>query len=86
MLRLRRHPIKANPVKTGDAKPWVFDHTQVVDHDCQAAEDHKSKFVSIRPGFNQPGFFVGCLQGWDLHGLSLDIPASQEAILRMYRP
>ncbi len=30
-------PIKANPVKAGDAKPWVYRHN--CDNDCQAAEE-----------------------------------------------
>ena len=24
--RIRQHPIKANPAKAGDAKPWVYSH------------------------------------------------------------
>jgi hypothetical protein len=28
---------RANPVKTGDAKPWVYRHNS--DHDCQVAEN-----------------------------------------------
>lgn len=31
------HPIKAKPVKAGDAKLWVYRHHN--DHDRQAAED-----------------------------------------------
>ncbi len=30
-------PIKANPAKAGDAKPWIYRHER--DHDRQAAED-----------------------------------------------
>jgi hypothetical protein len=33
-----QHPIKANPVKTGDAKPWVYRRES--GYDCQAAEGH----------------------------------------------
>jgi hypothetical protein len=32
-----RHSKKANPVKTGDAKLWVYHHLD--DHDRQAADD-----------------------------------------------
>jgi hypothetical protein len=34
-----QHPIKANPVKAGDAKLWVY--RRECGYDCQAAEDHK---------------------------------------------
>ena len=45
-----QHPIKANPVKTGDAKLWVYRREN--GHDCQAAEDHKvSMFVVLSLGF-----------------------------------
>jgi hypothetical protein len=38
LREIGQHPIKANPAKAGDAKPWVYRHSN--DHDCQAAEDH----------------------------------------------
>jgi hypothetical protein len=44
----RQHPIKAKPVKTGDAKLWVYHREN--GHDRQAAEDHREY-----PLCNQPG-------------------------------
>jgi hypothetical protein len=41
-----RHPIKAKPVKTGDAKLWVY-RPASWDQDCQAAESHKTIFVLV---------------------------------------
>jgi len=41
------HPIKANPAKAGDAKPWVYRHKR--DQDRQAAEDKTSFY---RMAFN----------------------------------
>jgi hypothetical protein len=35
----KKHPIKADPVKAGDAKPWVYRHA--IDNDRQAAEDNE---------------------------------------------
>jgi len=43
-----QHPIKANPVKTGNAKLWVYRRES--GYDCQAAEDHNEKFVVVLPG------------------------------------
>jgi hypothetical protein len=42
-------PIKANPSKGGDAKPWVYRHA-LRDHDSQAAEDRNTavKLSSLR--------------------------------------
>jgi hypothetical protein len=51
-----QHPIKANPVKTGDAKLWVYRREN--GNDCQATEDHKvSVFVFIPPGLSKSGIF-----------------------------
>jgi hypothetical protein len=52
-----QHPIKAKPVKTGDAKLWVYRRESC--QDCQAAEDHKTKIVIVLPGLSKPGFFIG---------------------------
>ena len=41
----QEHPIKAKPVKAGDAKPWVYRHYQS-DHDRQVAEDNIADHVS----------------------------------------
>ena len=49
------HPIKANPAKAGDAKPWVYRHSS--DQDCQAAEDHKKYFVIIWLCMSEAKFF-----------------------------
>jgi hypothetical protein len=41
----------ANPVKTGDAKPWVYRHTS--GHDCQASENddiHRLHQTDIHEG------------------------------------
>jgi len=51
-----QHPIKANPVKTGDAKLWIYRRES--GHDCQAAEDHKvNMFVVVSPGLSKSGIF-----------------------------
>ena len=57
VMHIRQHPIKANPAKAGDAKPWVYRHT-ADDNDRQAAEDH-NEFVLLRPGLSKPGFLFG---------------------------
>jgi hypothetical protein len=44
-------------VKTGDAKLWVYRRES--GQDCQAAEDHKTRFVIVLPGLSKPGFFIG---------------------------
>lgn len=48
-----RHPIKANPVKAGDAKLWVYHHFD--DHDRQAAEDYNDA-VCICLAYFKSGF------------------------------
>ena len=40
-----KHPIKAKPVKAGDAKLWVYRHA--IDNDRQAAEDSEEQFFGI---------------------------------------
>jgi hypothetical protein len=51
-----QHPIKANPVKTGDAKLWVYRREN--GYDCQAAEDHNIyMFVITLPGLYKSGIF-----------------------------
>ena len=45
VVHSKKHPTKANPVKAGDAKLWVF--RQINDQDRQAAEDNKEQFFGI---------------------------------------
>jgi hypothetical protein len=51
----------ANPVKTGDAKLWVYRHFN--DQDCQAAEDDiKVSFLFDGPGgFSRPVSFPNAI-------------------------
>jgi hypothetical protein len=42
----KKHPIKANPVKAGDAKLWVYRRMRVR-HDRQAAEDNNERLFGI---------------------------------------
>jgi hypothetical protein len=58
---VHKHPIKANPAKAGDAKPWVYRHQS--DHDRQAAEDHKLYLCGLAWLITKPGF----LSGWPIH-------------------
>jgi hypothetical protein len=58
----KKHPIKANPAKAGDAKPWVYRHES--DHDRQAAEDHKFVCVCLALAYQKARVF---LFGWLIH-------------------
>lgn len=48
---------KGKPGETGDAKPWVYRHTQR-DHDRQAAKDHNTFLVIIWPGLLKVRLFI----------------------------
>jgi hypothetical protein len=50
-----QHPIKAKPVKTGDAKLWVYRRES--GHDCQAAEDHNEKICGCSAWLMKSGIF-----------------------------
>ena len=75
-----RQTTKANPVKTGDAKPWVFD-TRTLWVKIARPPKVLTPVLSVGPGFHQPGLFCRMSPGH-----CPDITASQETLSRNINP
>ena len=75
-----RQTTKANPVKTGDAKPWVFD-TRTLWVKIARPPKVLIPVLSVGPGFHQPGLFCRMSPGH-----CPVITASQETLSRNIDP